>query len=308
MARGARLLQKNGVRAPEQRTGSIQILVTIGMPVYNGDAYIEQAVDSILGQTLGDFELIISDNASTDRTRQICQRYAKTDSRVRYHRNGRNVGAARNYNWTVRHARGSFFKWAAHDDLCDSRYLERCVEPLESDSEVVLCYPRTRVIDEQGNDMGPYPDNMHLMSDGGFRRFRDVLFREEGECNAVFGLIRTGVLRRTGIIGAYPASDVVLLGELAMNGKFFEVDEVLFKRRDHPQTSIRANESESEKAEWFDPAKRNRKPRNHWRWTGEYLKAIGRADLPPGDKLRCYGVLAGWVRVHGRRMIRELKQ
>jgi glycosyltransferase involved in cell wall biosynthesis len=281
--------------------------VTIGMPVYNGDAYIEQAVDSILGQTLGDFELIISDNASTDRTRQICQRYTKTDSRIRYHRNGQNVGAARNYNWTVGQARGSFFKWAAHDDLCDSRYLERCVEPLENDSEVVLCYPRTRIIDGQGNDKGPYPDNMHLMSDSGSRRFRDVLYRDQGECNAVFGLIRTGVLRRTGIIGAYPASDIVLLGELAMNGKFFEVDEALFRRRDHPQTSIRANESESDKAEWFDPGRRNRNPRNHWRWTGEYIRAIGRADLPPGDKLRCYGVLAGWVRVHARRMIQELK-
>lgn len=278
------------------------------MPVYNGDAYLEQAIESILLQTLGDFELIISDNASTDRTRQICQRYAKSDRRVRYHRNGQNVGAAKNYNWTVAQARAPYFKWAAHDDLCDSRYLERCIEPLEHDESVVLCYPRTRIIDEQGAEKGEYPDDLHLMSDNSHERFRKLLFRDAGECNAVFGLIRTEVLTRTGIIGAYPASDVILLGELAMNGKFFEVQEVLFDRRDHPQTSIRANVTAGEKAEWFEPGQRAKPQRIYWRWTGEYLKAIGRSRQTAAEKVRCYSVLGTWVRCHGRRMVGELKQ
>jgi glycosyltransferase involved in cell wall biosynthesis len=278
------------------------------MPVYNGDDYLARAIESILNQTLSDFELIISDNASTDGTRQICQRYAKADGRIRYHRNGQNVGAAKNYNWTVEQARGPFFKWAAHDDLCDSRYLERCIEPLENDGSVVLCYPRTRIIDESGADKGAYPDDLHLMSERNHERFRRMLFREAGECNAVFGLIRTDVLARTGIIGAYPASDVILLGELAMNGKFFEVDEVLFERRDHPQTSIRANVTDSEKAEWFDPDQRKKSRKIYWRWTREYVKAIGRSRQPLGEKLLCYIVLGQWVRCHGRRLIRELKQ
>jgi glycosyltransferase involved in cell wall biosynthesis len=278
------------------------------MPVYNGDAYLEQAIESILNQTLSDFELIISDNASTDGTRQICQRYAKSDGRVRYHRNGQNVGAAKNYNWTVEQARAPYFKWAAHDDLCDSWFLERCIEPLEDDASVVLCYPRTRIIDEHGAEKGEYPDDLFLMSDSSHERFRKMLFRDAGECNAVFGLIRTEVLARTGIIGAYPASDVILLGELAVNGKFFEVQEVLFERRDHPQTSIRANVTDSEKAEWFDPGQRKKSQRIYWRWTQEYLKAIGRSRQPAGEKIRCYSVLGKWVRCHGRRLIRELKQ
>ena len=90
-------------------------------------------------------------------------------------------------------------------------------------------------------EMGLYDDELHLTSSVRHERFRDVVFRDAGECNAVFGLIRMDVLRKTALIGNYPASDMILLSELALHGNFHELPEALFYRRDHPQTSIRAN-------------------------------------------------------------------
>src|SRR5215469_6919606 len=105
--------------------------VSIGMPVYNGANYLRSSVPSLLAQDYEDFELLISDNASTDETESICRELAESDGRIRYFRNERNVGAAQNYNKVFRLASGTFFKWAAHDDECHPTMLRRCVEVLE---------------------------------------------------------------------------------------------------------------------------------------------------------------------------------
>ncbi|HKJ45099.1 MAG TPA: glycosyltransferase family 2 protein, partial [Balneolales bacterium] len=110
--------------------------VSIGMPVYNGENYIERAISSILAQTYKDFELIISDNASTDKTQEICKMFVGRDNRVRYHRNSKNIGAARNYNIVFRLSRGKYFKWAAHDDELAPAFLEDAVNVLEKNKDV----------------------------------------------------------------------------------------------------------------------------------------------------------------------------
>ena len=128
---------------------SVAPLVTIGLPVYNGGQFLATALDSLLGQTFTDFELIISDNASTDTTEEICREYARADARVRYRRSSENRGFTWNANRVVELAAGKFFRWAAHDDACLPTFLERCVETLRSESpSVVLAYPRSKVIDD----------------------------------------------------------------------------------------------------------------------------------------------------------------
>ena len=102
--------------------------VSIGIAVFNGENFLESALRSILAQTFEDFELIISDNASTDRTADICEQYASQDGRVLYLRQPANLGAQPNYNLLVGQARGRYFKWAAHDDMLAPTFLERCVE------------------------------------------------------------------------------------------------------------------------------------------------------------------------------------
>src|SRR6516165_10634650 len=115
-------------------------LVSVGLFVYNGERFLEETLQSILNQTFTDFELIISDNASTDRTGEIAQAYAKRDGRIRYHRNEKNMGAGWNARRVYELATGKYFRWATVDDLLAPELLRRCVEILESDPGGVLAH------------------------------------------------------------------------------------------------------------------------------------------------------------------------
>ncbi len=129
---------------------SEQPKVTIGMPVFDGENFVGSAIASLLAQTFTDFELIISDNGSTDRTQEICNEYALRDTRIHYVRQTKNLGAIANFNSLVSRARGVYFKWAAHDDLCEPTYLERCVEILDRSPEIAWCHSDSDMIDSEG--------------------------------------------------------------------------------------------------------------------------------------------------------------
>jgi len=124
--------------------------LSIGMPVFNGARYLQEAIESLLTQTFVDFELIISDNASTDPTREICLENARRDSRIRYVRQSHNVGGPRNWNFVAEEACGRYFKWASANDLHDRKFVERCLNLLDEDRQIVLCYADTMLIDEHG--------------------------------------------------------------------------------------------------------------------------------------------------------------
>src|SRR5690348_12208016 len=122
--------------------------VAIGMPVWNGEAFLAEAIESVLGQTYGDLELVISDNASTDATAEICHGYAQRDSRIRYIRQDRNIGAGPNHVEVFRRSSSAYFKWASHDDVLEPGFLEACVRVLDESDAVVLCSPATLLINE----------------------------------------------------------------------------------------------------------------------------------------------------------------
>lgn len=270
--------------------------VSIGLPVYNGEAYLPETLDSLLRQTFTDFELIISDNASTDRTADICREAAARDGRIRYLRNETNLGAAANYNRVVHEARGAYFKWAAHDDLMAPEYLAQCVEVLDADPAVAVCHCRTGIIDGRSNLVGDYDDQLDFRSSLPHERFRGYLFRKAREWNAIFGVMRKEVLVQTPLIGGYVSSDQVLLGELILRGELYQVPERLFFRRDHAQNSWRANPTRAENAAWFDPANRGKaQPPTTWKHLREYSNAIRRAGLSPREQALCHLILAGWL-------------
>ncbi len=125
--------------------------LTIGLPVYNGERFVAEAVESILAQEFGDFLLTISDNASTDATEEICRELAARDARITYERHTTNRGAAWNYNHLARSATSPFFKWAAHDDVLRPTAISRCMEALCDRPEAVLSFPRRMKIDERGD-------------------------------------------------------------------------------------------------------------------------------------------------------------
>jgi glycosyltransferase involved in cell wall biosynthesis len=284
--------------------------VSIGLPVYNGERYLREALDSILSQTFRDFELIVSDNASTDRTEDICREYAARDPRIRYHRNHENLGGSANFIRVFELARAPYFRWACYDDLLEPDSVAACVEVLDADPDVVLALTETILIDEHGEPIANPPrahhppGAFHLRAPRPHQRFADYLARyypRGGLCNALYGVIRSEALARTRLIAPYPSSDRVLLGELVLYGHFHEVQRPLFLRRDHPQTSVRAHPEMADRVGWFDPARRGQLVFPRWRWLREYLSAIWRAPLGIAERLRCYAMLVnGYVR-HARR-------
>ena len=149
------------------------VLVTIGLPVYNGENFLESTLDSILNQTHSNLELIISDNASTDNTCEICRKYLEQDSRIKYFRNDKNVGAAENYNIVTRLAKGKYFKWAAHDDTFALTFVEKCLDVLEKNHEYILCYSQLIFIDTEGNELEKISNELFFESNSPSERYKD---------------------------------------------------------------------------------------------------------------------------------------
>ncbi|MEE4330065.1 MAG: glycosyltransferase, partial [Wenzhouxiangella sp.] len=211
--------------------------LSIGLPVYNGERYLAGALGALLDQTYRDFELIVADNASTDRTAEICRAFAAGDERVRYLRNEKNLGAARNYNLTLDQARGRYFKWAAHDDLCHPDFLARCIAVLEAEPETVLVHSRSCAIDDRGRTIGRYDQEVPFDADRPSERFAPAILTPH-VCISVFGVMRRDVLMQTIRHGDWVGADRNLLAELALHGRIRLLPEVLFKRRVHEQASI----------------------------------------------------------------------
>jgi glycosyltransferase involved in cell wall biosynthesis len=281
-------------------------IVSIGMPVYNGQWFIKEAVESILDQTFENFELIISDNASTDNTENICNYYKKKDPRVKYYRSRKNFGAAWNYNHVYKLSKGKYFKWAAHDDLCEPTFFEKCVNKLDINKLIALCYPKTLIIDEKSNILKKDNKKLHLMEKRPYERFKHYLTKTSGECNAIFGVIRSSLLNKTSLIQNYMGSDIILLCQLSMLGMFYEVEEELFFRRDHPNTSVRANPNHSKVTEWFDSKKVEKIVFPNWRWLREYVQSIFQSEILITEKIHCTINLIWWYRKKIKLLRRDL--
>jgi glycosyltransferase involved in cell wall biosynthesis len=278
--------------------------VSVGLPVFNGENYLEEALDSILAQTYSDFELIISDNASTDRTEEICRAYTARDKRIRYSRNETNLGAAKNFNRVFELSSGEYFKWASYDDVLAPEFLSRCITVLDQDSSIVLCHAKTGRINEHSALVGVYEEYQYLRlgSRKPHERFFDLI-RLDHSCNIVFGVIRASALRMTSLIGPYPGSDRPLLAQLGLIGRLHEIPEILFYRRDHPQTTWRVWGEKPEVVVWYDSTKAGRIIFPYWRLCFEYFMSTNRVPLGWSDRLLCY---VQWARLFKQRWRQNL--
>jgi glycosyltransferase involved in cell wall biosynthesis len=233
--------------------------VSVGLPVFNGKRFVAEAIESILAQTFEDLELVISDNASTDGTEEICRAYVEKDERVRYVRNRENLGAAYNYNQTFHLSSGMYFKWAAHDDAIRPQFLDRCVEILDRDSSAVIAYPRWKAIDEAGQPQDYAYAPWDVSSAVPYRRFRNAMAMAGLGSVPIFGLIRSEVLHSTGLHRAYAHGDHVLLSELSLYGTFHEIPEELQLHRWHAGRYSQSS-STSRRVGWWAPASTRRFP------------------------------------------------
>jgi glycosyltransferase involved in cell wall biosynthesis len=279
--------------------------VSIGLPVYNGEAYLQDAIASILDQTYRDFELIICDNASTDQTEAICRHHAAKDRRIRYYRQAQNIGATANFNRTFELARGVYFKWAAHDDLLEPTYLEKCVAVLERTPDAVLCQSLVKIINDQGECLEEY-DHTAFGTDSPKASVRFAARLRPHDTQEVFGVIRADVLRRTTLIGYHLGGDRTLLIELALLGRFALVPEPLFLNREHPQRFKRQHRYPSSELAWYTPGKARRGGLSGWRmlrtWIlyGTSARSVHRRVDKLPERLRCYRQLLASLRFRER--------
>ena len=279
--------------------------VSIGLPVYNDDRFLAQTLDCLLNQTHRDFELIICDNCSTDRTEEICRSYANKDARIRYHRNPANIGVSRNFNLSFRLSRGEYFKWSAANDLCAIDMVERCIEVLDRRPDIVLCFAKTRIIDENGVIREDYNDQLDLQFNRPSERFQTLL-RNVRLVNVPYGLIRSNALRLTRLEQPYSNSDIAFLAELVLYGKFAEVPDTSFFRRMF-EISAQKYPSPYDRMAIYEPDKPGQLSFPHWWLFADFLSAIYQAPIGASERLRCYTHMHIGIRRWGRGLLRDLK-
>jgi glycosyltransferase involved in cell wall biosynthesis len=258
--------------------------VSIGMPVYDAERFLPAAIESVLAQTFSDFELIVCDNASSDRSLAICRDFAARDARVRVLQNPVNLGANPNYRKVAQAARGEFFKWASANDAIAPNFIECCVRALERQPAAVLAYGRTVLFSTDPGSGSEYDDHMELQDDDAFERYRRCV---EGLRlnNVINGLIRTSALRRTPLMPDYHSSDNVVLGYLALAGKFSRVAETCFYRRMDHESATRLQSEDVVRLHHY-PTDRLESFFQSWQLSLGYLGAGLVSRLPLRQRLR----------------------
>jgi glycosyltransferase involved in cell wall biosynthesis len=280
--------------------------VSIGLPVSNGEKYLKAALDSFLVQTFPHFEVIISDNASTDRTKEICLAYQAKDSRFRYFRNEKNIGSSRNYNRVFMLSSGEYFKWAANDDVIAPQFLDKCVRVLDQDPSIALCCSKAHCIDENGQLISNKDYEMSRMlninissrkANVRFGALLSLLY----PMSPIFGIIRKSALEKTSLMTDYIGSDRNLLAEIGLAGRIYEIPEYLFFYRIHSQ-------SYTDISPWWEP---DCEVLSAWWSPGntqriifaynilEYFRSVRRIPLSCSEKLLCYAQIAHWFAREG---------
>ncbi|HKE45069.1 MAG TPA: glycosyltransferase family A protein [Steroidobacteraceae bacterium] len=274
--------------------------VTIGIPVYNGERFLRQALDGLLAQSFTDFVVVISDNASTDGTRAICEEYAGRDARISYVAHAANRGAVWNFNQVAELAASPLFMWHAADDVAAPRYLESCVAGLAASPSAVLAYTVAGIIDEDGQPMPHESRPLDLASPLVAQRFTACLSPFHYSENVFYGVVRTDCLKRTQLHGDFAGGDRALSAELSLYGPFVRIDEPLFSRRQtRPQTQAQVA---------FYNTGRQEVSLREWQILRQNLRSVRRSPVPLSSRPALYGALLRRCARHAPLYVNELKQ
>lgn len=289
--------------------------VSVAIPVYNGERFLGEAIESVLEQSFTDFELLVLDNCSTDATREIAERLARQDDRVRFLLNETNIGAAGNFNRAFEEARGTYFAWLASDDWWEADFLEECVRALDADPQVVLAFPMVRVVDDDDRELELVSDLDPLDSPRPERRLR-VILSEPHNSYYIFGLLRASYLRNTRLILPHSHGDTILLARLALLGPFAKVDKYLFVSRRHTAQSNKMFLDRSRPgsfdfiaySRWFAPPGKSTVEYPHSRAVIEFAKVPLGVSLGPISRLRVGALLLRLVRHYRRGLLADLRR
>ena len=255
--------------------------LTVGMPAYNGEKFIADAIRCVLEQTYEDLVLVISDNASTDRTEEICRQFAAKDARVDYCRHEENLGATANYNFVAQRASTELFKWHSCNDLLSRNMLESCVQRLDRDPNIALVYAQTWLFENSVDDAQRYGEDPQADQDDALQRFIHVIDHMALN-NIMNGVMRLDALKRTAMLREFYFADRTMMAELALRGKVIEDSTSRFYRR-MDEDSATQKKSEEEVLKHFDPSWKRPLPFTNWRVYGSFLQGLWRSEIGLGS-------------------------
>jgi glycosyltransferase involved in cell wall biosynthesis len=282
--------------------------VVVGLPVYNGQKYVAAAIESHLSQSFGDFDLVISDNGSTDATPEICADYASKDKRVKYLRSAENRGILWNHRrvFEAVEAPTQYFRWAGADDIMERGLLQAMVSVLDARPEVEAVVPDTKNIDDHGEIIGSMARTLDLQSPDVYERAHDVLMANYQHVIA-YGLLRVSTLRvmRTG--PDYIGWDPVFVWELALRGQMVQLAGPVLLRRFHAGSISRVKTSK-EMRKWVEPSSKAGMNFPHWTWAYERARALIASPLSTRDRLRIGTFLARATLWQRGSLVRDVTQ
>ena len=260
--------------------------VSIGMPVFNGEAHLREAIDSLLKQTCKEFELIISDNASTDSTPEICREYADNDDRITYIRQATNIGVTANFEFVLDLAKNTYFMWAAADDRRDPNFIATLIRILDGEADIVCAM--TDVLNFRNDSSETWLDTIaqiRLSNSSLSPTSNRSLFFRNPTSNiffCVYGLYRIEIIRgislRYGNLKFVSGSEIPLLAQVACKGCIVSTEGALFHYRRHHESMFHSEQAQSGKYDFI---------LRHFLLSVTLLRIAIRCDLPLREKFRC---------------------
>jgi glycosyltransferase involved in cell wall biosynthesis len=279
--------------------GAVEPPLTIGLPVYNGERYLAQALAGIRAQTLTDFRVVIADNASTDRTEEIARAAAAADPRIRYVRRDRNVGLVGNWNGLFTDTGGELFAWHSSDDLAAPEFYATCVQLLRDHPDAAAGCTEIELISSTGESLGPDPEHIRGDHPDLAVRFAELAsFRHY--CQFYYGVFRRSQLARTRLmLPFFWSADRLLLAELALQGPLVR----------HPQRHYFVRQHDERVTEGGRKNFYARLAAPHrgttLRYARELRRAIDLAGLAPAERDRVRRALRGWRVRHSHLLARS---
>jgi len=282
--------------------------VIVGLPVYNGQKYLGAAIESHLSQSFGDFDLVISDNGSTDATPEICSNYASKDTRIKYLRSPENRGILWNHRrvFEAIESPNQYFRWAGADDIMEPGLLQAMVEVLNTRPGVEAVVPATKNINDHGEIIGAMARTLDLQSSDVFERAHDVLVANYQHVIA-YGLLRASTLRLMRTRPDYIGWDPIFLWELALRGQMVQSAGPVLLRRFHPG-SISRVKTVKEMRKWVEPNSKAGMNFPHWTWAYERVRALIACPLSTRDRLRIGTFLARYTMWQRGALVRDVIQ
>jgi glycosyltransferase involved in cell wall biosynthesis len=262
-------------------------------------------MDSLLAQDFADFTLLISDNASTDGTREIAQQYVAADSRVRYHRQSSNVGLYGNLDFLLRSVDSKYIKLASADDYWSPHMIGDAVRLLEREPSVCLCYPMMVKIEESGAELGKYDQRLQLLEDDPADRLQHFL-TEVGLLNQLMGVIRVDTVRRTLPLLHHTLSDRIFVAELSLYGKIAQVDAYQYFRRFHERSSSYNRTTKAEMAQRTFPTGWHGTSKEAWMYHWALIRRVVHSPMSIGQKARALRFLVRGMIWDRRTLLEEL--